>query len=102
MWHNGGMNGPPQPWTLCALALALCGLLLACEPSPSVVEPMGDGCDPAVDLEACDGDGRLQCDAVARIWVFIGTCDPLTHCVQTELDEPGRAMTTRCVVEKDL
>ena len=96
------MNTQARPWTLCALGLALCGLLIACEPSASPMEPAGDGCDPTVDLEACDGEGRLQCDAVSRIWVFIGTCDPLTHCVQSEVEAPGRAMTTRCVVEKDL
>ena len=85
-----------------ALALGLAASLAACEAPPAAVAPVEDVCDPLMDLETCDGDGRLQCDVVSRIWVFIGTCEPMTHCIESELDEPGRAMTTRCVVEKDL
>ncbi len=85
-----------------ALTLSVTGLLVACEPETTPIEPVEAGCDPTMDLEVCDGDGRLQCDAVARIWIFIGTCEPMTHCVQTTLEDDASPMTTRCVVEKDL
>ena len=85
-----------------ALTLSVAALLVACEPATTPIDPGGDGCDPTMDLEVCDGDGRLQCDAVARIWIFIGTCEPMTHCVQTTLEDDASPMTTRCVVEKDL
>ena len=91
-------------WTELAWVLLLClGLCLtACEAEPKVVTLDPDRCDPLVDLEICDGEGRLQCDVVSKIWVFIGTCEPMTHCIETELEESGRAMTTQCVVEKGL
>lgn len=89
-----------------ALLLSLGASLTACEaasePSQEVLTEDPDRCDPLLDLETCDGTGRLQCDVVSKIWVFIGTCEPMTHCIQLEVEEPGRAMTTQCVVEKEL
>ena len=102
LWHSSSMIR--NRWNLLTwgliLSLALC--LAACEPPPEPVSSDPDLCDPLIDLETCDGQGRLQCDAVSRIWVFIATCEPMTHCIETEADEPGRAMTTQCVVEKEL
>lgn len=89
----------------CALVLCLGASLTACEAAQEVTSETlsedPDRCDPLMDLETCDGAGRLQCDVVSRIWVFIGTCEPMTHCVQVQVEEPGRAMTTQCVLENE-
>jgi len=101
LWHSSPMMRNRWNQFAWALVLGLSAALTGCEAPPEVVTPDQDRCDPLVDLEACDGEGRLQCDVVSRIWVFIGTCEPMTHCIETELDEPGRARTTQCVVEKE-
>lgn len=102
LWHSSSMIR--NRWNLLTwgliLSLAMC--LAACEPPPEAVNSDPDLCDPLVDLETCDGQGRLQCDVVSKIWVFIGTCEPMTHCIETAMGESGRAMTTQCVVEKEL
>ena len=91
------------PWgAMVLLVLWLVAGALACEsPSPDGPAPAAEElCDPAVDLERCDAVGRLQCDAVAKLWIFIGTCEPMTYCIETALESEGPAHVTQCVGEK--
>ena len=102
LWQSSSMMRNHWIQFACALLLSLGASLAACEAEPESLAVDADRCDPLVDLEVCDGQGRLQCDVVSKIWVFIGTCEPMTYCIETELEEPGRAMTTQCIVEKGL
>ena len=90
------MNTLPRTPLLAALLLLLSPGLGGCEQEPERAPTSEERCEPAVDLEVCDGDGRLQCDVVSRSWVFIGACESQTHCVQSPLEGPQRAKITRC------
>jgi hypothetical protein len=84
-----------------ALAITIT-LSMACAKSTTG----GDGptveaaCDPAVDLEHCDGQRRLTCDAVAKIWVEIEICEAPTQCTEIDLEDEGPAMATECAAEQ--
>ena len=90
-------------WSPIVVALLLSLCLVACEKASERGEAIAseDVCDPSVELERCDENGRLQCDTVAGVWIFIGACEPLTYCIETEVEDEGPARITQCVVEKD-
>jgi hypothetical protein len=74
----------------------------ACEERSPPAEPAHEEgtCEPPVDLERCDGERRLACDAVTKSWILIETCETPAQCAETDLEDEGPAMATECVLER--